>query len=264
METNAEKHIRVREARSYARCIGQGLSMAADHAGVVLRHTWPSVLLCMLLPFPGIIFFMGQVDRLMREWRELDYVPRRKGLEGWKMDACCTVRALTNLCIWFLAVILVVGSAWVAGQMLPHGEWVGMGVLVVMYLALQPLFMTAMEIEYSDKRIGQCLSGFLMGYRHYGSMFAFELLLAILVTTISLPGLLPASITSLSISRAMAAAQAGDTVMMPPMLPLILVAEYLLATLFMLVSYVIETFCSTLFWGSIQAREEEKRVDKQG
>lgn len=264
METNAEQLVKVREARSYARCIGLGLSMAADHAGVVLRHTWPSVLLCMLLPFPGIIFFMGQVDRLMREWRELGYVPRRKGLDGWKMDACCTARALANLCIWLLAGILIVGSAWMAWQMLPHGKWIGMGMMVVLYLALQPLFMAAMEIEYSDKRIGQCLSGFLTGYRHYGSLFAFELLLAILVAAITLPGVLPAGITSLAGSKALAAAQMGDTVMMPPMLPLILMAEYFLAIFSMLVSYVVETFCSTLFWGSIQAREEENREDKLG
>ena len=49
METNTENHIKVREARSYARCIKLGLSTAADHAGVVWTHTWPSVLLSLVL-----------------------------------------------------------------------------------------------------------------------------------------------------------------------------------------------------------------------
>ena len=48
METNTENHIKVREARSYARCIKLGLSTAADHAGVVWTHTWPSVLLSLV------------------------------------------------------------------------------------------------------------------------------------------------------------------------------------------------------------------------
>ena len=131
METNTENHIKVREARSYARCIKLGLSTAADHAGVVWTHTWPSVLLSLVLPFPGLIIFIGQLDRLLCEWRELGFVPRRKPLEGWRMDAHRSVRALVSLLV-FVFIICVIGSCtWAAMVYLHHGKLMAMAGLSV-------------------------------------------------------------------------------------------------------------------------------------
>ena len=165
METNTENHIKVREARSYARCIKLGLSMAADHAGVVWTHTWPSVLLSLVLPFPGLIIFMGQLDRLLCEWRELGFVPRRKPLEGWRMDAHRSVRALVSQLV-FVFIICVIGSCtWAAMVYLPHGKLMAMAVTVILTLVALPSVMMMMEVEYSDSPLPVCRAGWLTGFR---------------------------------------------------------------------------------------------------
>ncbi|HBE54591.1 MAG TPA: hypothetical protein DDW22_00525 [Prevotellaceae bacterium] len=264
METNAEKHIKVCEARSYARCIALGLSTAADHAGVVLCHIWPSVQLSILLPFPGLIIFAGQLNRLLGEWRELDYVPRRKALDGWRRDLACTGRALASCMLAVAAIALVVGCAWLAWQLLPHGKWAGLATLAILTLALLPLAMTQMEIEYSGNRIGLCLPGCLKGYRHYGSVLAYELLVCMLTALVILLGALPLETIALAMYKAWEATRAGDNVTMTPALQLAAVAAYIIAILATLVAIAVTAFCNILFWGSIQAREEEKREDRQG
>ena len=255
METNTESHIDVRKARSYARCIGTGLGMAADHVGVVCRHTWPSILLSLLLPFPGIIVFMGQLDRLLGEWRELGYVPCRKPLEGWGKDARCTLRALASLALFTLVAIVVMGSAWVALQFAPHGKWVALGVTVVLAIALLPTTMAMMEIECSTKPLASCMSGWITGYRHYSSLFPYQLLLFMLILLVMFLGMLPMGIISMASAKAWQATQAGDTILMPPTWPLTMIASYAICMLFTLATITIEAFCNMLFWGGIEARD---------
>ena len=198
METNTENHIKVREARSYARCIKLGLSTAADHAGVVWTHTWPSVLLSLVLPFPGLIIFIGQLDRLLCEWRELGFVPRRKPLEGWRMDTHRSVRALVSLLV-FVFIICVIGSCtWAAMVYLPHGKLMAMAAMVILALVALPSVMMMMEVEYSDSPLPVCRAGWLTGFRHYGSLLAYSLLLFMINLLIMLAGTFPMNIVTLA------------------------------------------------------------------
>lgn len=255
METNAENHIEVREARSYARCIGLGLGMAADHVGVVLGHTWPSVVLSLLLPFPGIFFFAGQVDRLLGEWRELGYVPRRRGMEGWREDLRCTLRALARLLLFTLLVLVMVAASWAAWRFLPHGKWICPAVFVILTLALLPSGMAMMEMACSGKPLLRCLSGWATGYRHYGSLFPFQLLLFMLTLLIVVPGMLPSAVTGIVTAKAWLTIQGGDTLMIPALWPLVLTVASIIGTAFVLVAITVRAFCHMLFWGSIKARE---------
>ena len=261
METNTENHIKVREARSYARCIKLGLSTAADHAGVVWTHTWPSVLLSLVLPFPGLIIFIGQLDRLLCEWRELGFVPRRKPLEGWRMDAHRSVRALVSLLV-FVFIICVIGSCtWAAMVYLPHGKLMAMAAMVILALVALPSVMMMMEVEYSDSPLPVCRAGWLTGFRHSGSLLAYSLLLFMINLLIMLAGTFPMNIVTMASTQAWQAALAGDTVMTPTMWPLAIIASYIIFLIFTFSAITVTAFCNNLFWGSIHAREAEKKQD---
>ncbi|MDD6606960.1 MAG: hypothetical protein PUF00_04250, partial [Paraprevotella sp.] len=107
MEANAENRIEVCEARSYARCIWEGVSMAADHVGVVMKHTWPAMLLSLIMPFPGLLVYMGGLDRLLCEWRQEGYVPAHKPLNGLRQDVWRMARVLARMTFVSLIVIVV-------------------------------------------------------------------------------------------------------------------------------------------------------------
>lgn len=261
METNTENHIKVREARSYARCIKLGLSMAADHAGVVWTHTWPSVLLSLVLPFPGMIIFMGQLDRLLCEWRELGYVPRRKPLEGWRMDARRSVRALANQFILAFIICIIGSCTWAAMTYLPHGKLMAMAAMAILTLAALPSVMMMMEVEYSDSPLPVCRAGWLTGFRHYGSLLAYSLLLFMISLLTMMVGIFPMDIVMIVSTKAWQAVQAGDTVMTPTMWPLAIIASYVIFLIFSFSTITITAFCNILFWGSIHAREAEKEQD---
>lgn len=261
METNTENHIKVREARSYARCIKLGLSTAADHAGVVWTHTWPSVLLSLVLPFPGLIIFIGQLDRLLCEWSELGFVPRRKPLEGWRMDTHRSVRALVSLLV-FVFIICVIGSCtWAAMVYLPHGKLMAMAAMVILALVALPSVMMMMEVEYSDSPLPVCRAGWLTGFRHYGSLLAYSLLLFMINLLIMLAGTFPMNIVTMASTQAWQAALAGDTVMTPTMWPLAIIASYIIFLIFTFSAITVTAFCNNLFWASIHAREAEKKQD---
>lgn len=259
METKAEETITVRETRSYARSIQQGLRASADHASTVLAHTWPAMLLSLLLPFPGLVIYAGQVDQLMRDWQQQGTLPRRKPQEGLKADLHSMLRAAARLLLsggTFMAVLLCTWATW---TYLPHGMWWAMGTLVVLTAIVTPVAMVCMDIACSTHPLTRCMPALMSGYRHYSSLLAYEVLLVMLVLLITLPGQLPCGITTVASMQWYQAVQEGDTVLMPPMMSMAYVAAYLICTLSVLVAMTVSAFCDTLFWGSIQAREAEQK-----
>lgn len=258
METNAENRIEVCEARSYARCIWEGVSMAADHVGVVMKHTWPAMLLSLIMPFPGLLVYMGGLDRLLCEWRQEGYVPAYKPLNGLRQDVWRMARVLARMTFVSLIVIVVLAGTWAASTYLPYGMWMGLLALVVLSLLLMPSVMVLMEMACTEKPIGLCMMGWLKGYQHYGSLFAFRMLLFMLSMVILIPGMIPATLASLVTQKAWDAIQAGDLISMPPALPLVILGADLITGLTMLIITTIRSFSQMLFWGSIQNREMEE------
>lgn len=258
METNTENHMEVCEARSYARCIGEGLIMAADHVGTVMKHTWPAIVLSLLLPFPGLIIFTGQLNRLLCEWRDQGYVPRYKAKEGIRKDGKYILRALVCTLFFTFIILLISLSIWASWHFLPYKSWMPMTVLILLTLILMPTMMAMMEITCTEKPLAECMQGWITGYKHYGSLFAFELLLMMITFIIMIPGMLPAGLTWIATQKAWMAMQEGDLVMMPPVWPLVILGANIVMGISILVTITIEAFANMLFWGSIKARETEE------
>ena len=59
---------------------------------------------------------------------------------------------------------------------LPHGKLMAMAAMVILALVALPSVMM-MEVEYSDSPLPVCRAGWLTGFRHYGSLLAYSLLL---------------------------------------------------------------------------------------
>ena len=112
--------------------------MAADHVGVVMKHTWPAMLLSLIIPFPGLLVYMGGLDRLLCEWRQEGYVPAHKPLNGLRQDVWRMARVLARMTFVSLIVIVVLAGTWAASTYLPHGMWMGLLALVVLSLLLMP------------------------------------------------------------------------------------------------------------------------------
>lgn len=259
METNTERPFTVCEARSYARCIQAGLTAAEEHAGTVLAHTWLTLLLSLLLPFPGLFIYAGQLDRLLHEWQQQGVMPRRKPLEGLAGDMRSTFRAALRLILSAVVIIAVVATTWAAGQSLPHGRWCALVIFIALTLALMPTTMVLMDIAYSTQPLSNCIGGVAIGYKHYGSLFPFQLLLFMLVLLVALPGQVPMGIMSAAWAHAYQAMQNGDIVDTPPIWVLATIAAYIASMAFMVIAMTVESFCSILFWGNIQTREAEKQ-----
>ena len=106
-----------------------------------------------------------------------------------------------------------------------------------------------------------CRAGWLTGFRHYGSLLAYSLLLFMINLLIMLAGTFPMNIVTMASTQAWQAALAGDTVMTPTMWPLAIIASYIIFLIFTFSAITVTAFCNNLFWGSIHAREAEKKQD---
>lgn len=260
MDTKVEETITVRETRSYARSIQEGLHASAEHVGSVLAHTWPAVLLSLLLPIVGLVIYAGQVNQLMRDWQQQGILPRRKTMEGLKADLRSTLRTAARLLLSLVTFMIVLLCTWAVWVFLPHGMWWAMGTLVLFTAAVTPVTMVCMDMAISTRPLPHCLPSLMTGYRHYSSLLAYEVLLVMLTLLVMLPGLLPAGIMTVASAQCYQAIQQGDTVLTPPLMPMAYLAAYIIGTLSIVVAITINAFCNTLFWGSIQARESEKKV----
>ena len=172
-------------------------------------------------------------------------------------------RVLALMTFVSLIVIVVLAGTWAASTYLPHGMWMGLLALVVLSLLLMPSVMVLMEMACTEKPIGLCMMGWLKGYQHYGSLFAFRMLLFMLSMVILIPGMIPATLASLVTQKAWDAIQAGDLISMPPALPLVILGADLITGLTMLIITTIRSFSQMLFWGSIQNREMEENGESE-
>lgn len=258
METNAENKIEVIEPRSYARCIKLGLTMTRDHLWVVLHHTWPSVILCVIFPLLGFFLFAGGLDRLCQEWKALGYVPTRKVKDGWKEDLRLALLAFCRQLVVALASVIV-SLAWLASyRFLPHGMWVSLLVTLVLVLALLPIVSVLEEMSCYCSTWKSCLSTFGLGYKHYGSLFSFQFLLLILTLLLIFPGAAPFSITTLVSMKAYFAHLMGESVSMPPEWIIEVTVAYVAFILSTLGVLTMRSFCHMLFWGALQARDKKE------
>lgn len=249
--------------RSYLKSLSLGIRVAMDHLGDLTKYMWPSFLLTILLPFPGILFFKGQRDALLRRWVKLGYVPS-VGPKALRSELFpCVVRALFS----FLIILLCMVVCYLAFTLLViHGKnvWLGLSALLVLVLLLIPFDGCIWELSWSDRKILQCLGGYARGIRHYGKLFSFLLLNTILYTFVSLIAILPllaASVTQLEVFNARAM---GELALLPTSFYVLLVLAYVIFMIVMLYSDLVYSFSACLCWGSIEEVPADSEVEVSG
>lgn len=249
--------------RSYLKSISLGIKFAMDHFGDLTKCMWPFFLLTILLPFPGILFFKGQRDALLRRWIKLGYLPSvgPKALLSELFPR--VVRAFFSFLI-ILVCCIACYFALILPTMYGKNTWYGLMAFGVLALISIPFDFCIWRLSWSDNSILKCLGSYLDGVRHYGKLFSFLLLNTILYTFVSLIAVLPlfaASLTQMEVSNARAM---GELALLPASFYVMLVLAYIVFMVIMLFCDLFYSFSACLCWGSIEEVPTNSEVETSG
>ncbi|GEM_PF-2398518 len=249
--------------RSYVRSLTMGIRVAMDHVGQMCKYSWPSALFTLFLPFPGIIFFFGQIDAILRRWTILGYVPATTA-KALKTD----ILYATKREVFLFLLLLVMTAIGVLAFFLPIAKGlsvlIGALALILVMLVLLPLDYSLLRIAYSDRSLLKCLSDYGKGLRHFGSLFAFDLLGFIMMGCYSMLVCLPLATVLLVKSQASAARAIGDLAELPISFLLISVLAYIVSMSLLLFGIQVFSFSRCLLWGSIEEVPAESEMEGAG
>lgn len=251
MDQTEEIVYSVVKKRSYVSCITEGIRYSFCHLGLLLRYLWPSMFLASILTFPFIIFFLGQVDAMLRKWIELGYLPKVKARTLWPEIKHCSYRNLVTYIICGILCFLMS-----CGILLPLilglNIWWSIVAFLVMFLLMIPFDCMEFQLSYTDVPVMEAIiGGVRKGFRHYGRLFAFELLCVLILTIVSILTCLPIIAVMLVLMKAHYAMIAGDVIDLPLIFPLYAVLAYVASVAIELVCLLIYSFCKCLMWGSL-------------
>jgi hypothetical protein len=248
----------VRQERSYLSCLALGWQVAMNNIGMLLRYAWPSMLFTLLLPLPGIFFFAGQVDALLCRWIDLGYVPSAT-VSSLRSDIL--YRTGRNLWLLLFGILVCLIAAVMSYAVIRMGLsiWWYIGAMIVLVLLILPAEVIAMELSYTRKPLLQCLRGYAVGCRYFGTLFVFEIVGIIFVGIGFMLGAMPSFAISAVVQQAMQAHSIGDAIDLPIMFPVVAFLAYAISMFVFLLCHFIYSFWHCLLWGSIMAREEGRK-----
>ncbi len=290
MESNSEKQLKVCEERKYMHCITDGIRQAWNNIGNLLQYAWPALLICavlaaltgfvlvkvesegstpnliamavlIVLSVLGSLLYMGTMDAMLVRWRDLDYEPvvtmkslRSLILQRMKRD--CSL-----LILWFLVFMLSFVITYGIGVFqLPL--WVVGVTMFVLLLLIVPADMIVMEVRYSDNPIAQCFGKYIQGWRYYGRILAFNLVVVILMLLVSIVAMLPMIVIDMVNLEVAEATAMGDMVNLPAHYWLLVALAYAICSVLMLIALFVWSHAHCLLWGSI-TENEQKRLQAQ-
>lgn len=259
--TNIEKNniVVLNNDRSYLKSLFLGIREAMNHLGTLTRYMWPSILLSIILPFPGILFFWGQRDALLRRWTKLGYLPS-VGPKALRADLFpCVGRALFSFIIIILCLVaccLIFTLPAMRGKI-----WYGIIALVVLILLLLPFNLCIWESSWSERKVIRCLGGYVRGFRHYGKIFSFLLLNLIIYSIVALIAILPLSAASLTQLEVFNARAMGELALLPLNFYILLALAYIIFMIVMLYCDLVYSFSACLCWGSIEEVPTDSEVE---
>lgn len=249
--------------RSYLKSLFLGIRVAMDHLGDLTRYIWPSFLLTIILPFPGILFFWGQRDALLRRWTDLGYVPSI-GPKATRAELFpCVVRAFFS----FLIILLCLVACYYAYTLpIVYGKnvWYGVLGLVVLILLIVPFELCIWESSWSKRKILQCLGGYNRGFQHYGKIFSFLLLNVFLYVFVALIAIMPLLASSLTQIEVFNAREMGELALLPTSFYVLLALAYIIFMIVMLYCDIVYSFSACLCWGSIEEIPADSEVEASG
>jgi hypothetical protein len=252
METIGDNLFQVKKERSFVSCLVKGNSYGFKHLGFLLRYIWPSLILASLLPIPFICFYAGQIDAILRKWVELGYLPNVT-LRTLKDDILrCSVRNLINLLLFFLYV-LILSAIIILPFFLGYSFWWGALFMTIVAVIVIPGFSAvSMQISYSENPISKSIAeGLNMGYKNFGQVFGYELLLFLMVFPVYIIACIPNFIVAGVCTQAFMGYQMGDVIDLPLLFPLLAYLSFVIFMAIMLVTYLVVCFSRCLMWGSL-------------
>ena len=233
-----------------------------NHIGQLLRYAWPSMLLTLVLPLPGILFFAGQVDAMLCEWIDKGYLPAATA-GSMRREILYRTKRNTYSLLLAVAGVLLCGALAFAFVRLGIGFWWYVGAASLLVLLMLPLEVCFMELSYTRKPLGECLRGYVLGWRNYGTLFVFELVGLIFLCFAQCLGAMPAITISTVIQQAMQARSMGDAIDLPLLFPVVAFGAYAIMVFVVLLAMLIYSFCHCLLWGCIMAREDGKKQQEE-
>ena len=254
METTGENLFQVKKERSYISCILKGNSYGFKHLGLLLRYTWPSLILSIILPIPFIFLFAAQIDALLRKWTELGYLPNVT-LKSMRRDIekCANRSVITVLIGMVMVPIALIGVCFLALPVFMGWKYLwGVLVFLAIFVLTLPMIVVVMQIGYSDTPMKECFkSGFRLAFKNFGSIFAFEFLSTLFGWIIICLGSIPYQVTVAVCMQAYKGYQMGDVLDFPLSYPLLaFLALYILIAV-ALVTILVFSFSRCLMWGSL-------------
>lgn len=243
--------------RSYVAALAEGWRVAMNHIEQMARYLWPSALLTLVLPPVGAVFFAGQTDAVLKRWADEGAVPvaDRKAM---KREILC--RTKRNVLSFFLLLLVaaLMGAALVLPDVFGVNRLYGLGAACVLLVLLVPLDVCLMNISYTSQPLVWCLKSYASGWRHWGMLFAYDLVILLVAGLAVLIGALPLLVLAFVSGEASVARLAGDTVHLPMLYPALLALAYVLCMVVVLTVCVTCNFCRCLLWGALKAKAERE------
>lgn len=250
MESKEEQLISVRQERSYVGNFKLGMKVSFKSMGLLMRYLWPSIVLSILVPVFGWIFYAGQTDALLRKLIELGYVPdvRINSLKGEVVNS--TKRYLLNFAILLIFFLVIVGIM-VVPVLMGVSKWWGVAGVALYALMAFPMDAVCMEVSFSSKPLAGCFRSALLGYRNYAQMFAFALLCFFFALPTIMLGFIPLMVSCNVSYQAYQAVLNGDIVDLPSAFIFVIFLAYALGSAVALLSLQAVSFCRCFMWGSL-------------
>lgn len=257
MESEVQKAApAVVEERSYVTSLAEGWRVAMNHFGEMARYLWPSALLTLVLPL-GVVFFAGQTDAVLKRWADEGAVPQPNRKVLRKEIMCRTRRNVLSFLIVLLVVALLLGAILLPGT-LGVNRFYGLGAACVLLVLSLPLEVCLMNISYTSLPLASCLKSYVSGWRHWGLLFAFDLVVLLVAGVALLIGALPLLILTYVSGEAAIARLAGDVVHLPMLYPVLQLLAYVLCMAVALSVGMTCSFCRCLLWGAIKAKDNSE------
>ena len=242
--------IRVRQERSYIKCLKTGIREGFRQQGLLMRFCWASLLFSILCPIVGPFFFFGQTDVLLRKWIEQGSLPRLSAFALKKETMYCTKRNFTVF-VMELALLIVTLSLMGLPVLLKWSLWWSLLPLCLAFLVWIPCNVVFMELSFTSRDFGTCLDSFRLGIRRFTHLFAFHLLCFIFCCVGLLMVFLPFVVILAVHTQANISVQMGDIPDLPAYFPVLAVLAYVLTTLLCLCLLQVFRFATCLVWGSL-------------
>jgi len=255
MEIQDDKEFLVKKERSYLSCLSNGWRLAMDHIGELLRYAWPSMLFTLILPLPGILFLAGQIDAFLSKWAEDGAMPQASRSVLRHEIIYRTKRNAISFLVILIWCILLSLASYACLRFYPNQILLWL-LTCVFILILLPIEYSFMSLSYTRRPASQCLKGYSVGCRHFGTLFVFEIVGFIFMSIALLMGSMAVISTSAVWQQSVMARAQGDSVDLPILFPVIAFFAYLLMMFVIQMVFIIYSFCHCLLWGSFEAREE--------